>query len=204
MKKLSLFLVCSILVASVSGCAFMGQEGESGSSAASSSQPASVSEETAPAESISGAPSETASSDAGAAEEPSQDIAESASGSSAEENPTTEGLVRYDSIYDIPFADLEYENDRNSLTLNGEPWASAPGPSKLGDLCFTDGKMLIIQCFLGDLGDLTNFVWFVAPFDWKDEAPLFPEETYNKLFTRADGYTLYTDDGYQYTVTPIE
>lgn len=99
----------------------------------------------------------------------------------------------------IMFAYLEHENDRNSLSLNGEPWTSAPGASKLGDLCFTDGKILIIQCFFGDL---TNFAWSAAPFDWNDEAPRFPEETYNKLFTRAEGYTLYTDDGYSYTVTP--
>lgn len=201
MKTLSLFLVCTFLAVSASGCTFMGQEEENRASAAPSSQSASGSEEAAPSESISDAPSETVTSDAGAAQAPSQDRAESVSGS-AGESSATEGLVRYDSIYDIPFADLEYENDRNSLTLNGEPWASAPGPSKLGDLCFTDGKILIIQCFLGDLGDLTNFVWFAAPFDWNDEAPLFPEETYNKRFTRAEGYTLYTDDGYSYTVTP--
>ena len=197
MKKRSLFLVCVFLAVGASGCAFGQQDEETSASAASSSQPVSVSEETAPSESVSSAPS-----DDGAAQAPSQDRAESAFDSSAGESPTTEGLVRYDSIYDIPFADLEYEDDRNSLTLNGEPWASAPGASKLGDICFTDGKILIIQCFLGNLGDLTNFVWFAAPFDWEDEAPLFPEETYNKRFTRAEGYTLYTDDGYSYTVTP--
>lgn len=196
MKKRSLFLVCVFLAVGASGCAFGQQDEETSASAASSSQPVSVSEETAPPESVSSAPS-----DDGAAQALSLGRAESVSGS-AGESPATEGLVRYDSIYDIPFADLEYENDRNSLTLNGEPWASAPGASKLGDICFTDGKILIIQCFLGNLGDLTNFVWFAAPFDWEDEAPLFPEETYNKRFTRAEGYTLYTGDGYSYTVTP--
>ena len=194
MKKRSLFLVCVFLAVGASGCAFGQQDEETSASAASSSQPVSVSEETAPSESVSGAPSGTAASDDGVAQAPSEDRVESASESSA-----TEGLVRYDSIYDIPFADLEYEDDRNSLTLNGEPWASAPGASKLGDICFTDGKILIIQCFFGDL---TNYAWFAAPFDWEDEAPLFPEETYNKRFTRAEGYTLYTDDGYSYTVTP--
>ena len=194
MKKRSLFLVCVFLAVGASGCAFGQQDEETSASAASSSQPVSVSEETAPSESVSGAPSGTAASDDGVAQAPSEDRVESASESSA-----TEGLVRYDSIYDSPFADLEYEDDRNSLTLNGEPWASAPGASKLGDICFTDGKILIIQCFFGDL---TNYAWFAAPFDWEDEAPLFPEETYNKRFTRAEGYTLYTDDGYSYTVTP--
>lgn len=207
MRKLSLFLACFILAVSVSGCAFGQQGEESGSPAASSSQPASAgeeeveseSEETAPAESASSAPTETVSSDAGAAEEPSRDIAESASENSAAESSTSEGLVRYDSIYDIPFADLDYEMDRNALSLNGGPWISAPGPSKLGDLCFTDGKILIIQCFYGDW---PNFVWFTASFDPDYKAPYFPEETDNKLFTRAEGYTLYTDDGYSYTVTP--
>lgn len=203
MKKLSLFLACICLAAGVSGCTFGQRGGESSAPAASSSPSASASEEAAASERDSqtspAAPSGTALSDAGGAEAPSREMAESAPESSAAESSTTEGLVRYDSIYDIPFADLEYENDRNSLSLNGEPWASAPGPSKLGDLCFTDGKILIIQCFYGDL---TNFAWFAAPFDWKNEAPVFPEETYNKLFTRAEGYTLYTDDGYSYTVTP--
>ena len=192
MKKLSLFLVCTFLAVGASGCALGQQEAETSASVASS-QPVSASEEKVPSESVSSAPS-----DDGAAQALSLGRAESVSGS-AGESPATEGLVRYDSIYDIPFADLEYENDRNSLTLNGEPWASAPGASKLGDICFTDGKILIIQCFFDDL---TNYAWFAAPFDWEDEAPLFPEETYNKRFTRAEGYTLYTGDGYSYTVTP--
>lgn len=204
MRKLSVFLACFMVAVSVSGCTF-GQQGEESSSpAASSSQPASVSEEevaseseeTAPPESVSSAPTETVSSDA-AAEEPSQEIAKSASESSAAESSAAEGLVRYDSIYDIPFADLDYEMDRNALSVNGESWVAAPGPSKLGDLCFTDGKILIIQCFFGDY-----FVWFTASFDPDYKAPYFPEETDNKLFTRAEGYTLYTDDGYSYTVTP--
>lgn len=123
---------------------------------------------------------------------------ESQSGTTSDEvgkNTSSDGLVKYTSIYDIPFADLDYERDRNALSLNGEPWISAPGPSKLGDLCFTDGKILIIQCFYGDY-----FVWFTASFDSDVEAPYLPEETENKLFTHAEGYTLYTDDGYQYTV----
>lgn len=63
MKRLSLFLACVFLAAGISGCAF-GQPGEeSGSSAASSSQPVSVREEDAPPESISAAPSATASPD---------------------------------------------------------------------------------------------------------------------------------------------
>lgn len=205
MRKLALLLACFMLAASVSGCAF-GQQGEESSSPASSSsqlasvseeEVASESEETAPPGSVSSAPAETVSSDASAAEEPSQNIAESASESSAAESSASEGLVRYDSIYDIPFADLDYEMDRNALSLNGESWVAAPGPSKLGDLCFTDGKILIIQCFFDDY-----FVWFTASFDPDYKAPYFPEETDNKLFTRAEGYTLYTDDGYSYTVTP--
>lgn len=206
MRKLALFLACFMVAVSVSGCAF-GQQGEESSPpAASSSRPASVSEEevaseseeTAPAESVSSAPTETVSSDA-AAEESSQEIAESASESSAAESSASEGLVRYDSIYDIPFADLDYEMDRNALSLNGESWVAAPGPTQLGDLCFSDGKILVIQCFNRDTH---NFIWFTVSFDPDYKAPYFPEETDNKLFTRAEGYTLYTDDGYSYTVTP--
>lgn len=87
--------------------------------------------------------------------------------------------------------------DRNALSLNGESWVAAPGPTQLGDLCFSDGKILIIQCFNRDTH---NFIWFTASFDPNEKAPYFPAETDNKLFTHAEGYTLYTDDGYQYTV----
>ena len=206
MKKLSLFLACAFLTAGISGCAF-GQQGEESSSpAASSSQPASVSEEevaseseeTAPPESVSSAPTETVSPDA-AAEEPSQDIAESASESSAAESSTSEGLVRYDSIYDIPFADLDYEMDRNALSLNGESWVAAPGPTQLGDLCFSDGKILVIQCFNRDTH---NFIWFTVSFDPDYKAPISLKKQITNCLPRAEGYTLYTDDGYSYTVTP--
>lgn len=61
MRKLALFLACFMVAASVSGCAFAERRGESSSPAASSSQPASVSEEEGPQESP--APSTSASSE---------------------------------------------------------------------------------------------------------------------------------------------
>lgn len=114
------------------------------------------------------------------------------------ENAVSDGLVKYTSIYDIPFVELDYDGSRNCLSLNGEPWVAGPGPTRFGDLCFSDGKILIIQCFNNE--ESTNFSWFIDTFGQYDEATMLPDETYNKLFTYAEGYTLYTDDGYQYTV----
>ena len=123
----------------------------------------------------------------------------------SEESTNTEGLVKYDSVYDIPFIELEIANDGKDLYQNGQPWASTPGTQRFGELCFTDGKTLYIQCFLSENPE-DGFRWYWVCFDhWHEDALGFlPEETYNKLFTHADGYTLYTDDGYQYTVTPCQ
>ena len=128
-----------------------------------------------------------------------------ANANGSEETTNTEGLVKYDSVYDIPFIELGIANDGKDLTKNGQMWASTPGTQRFGELCFTDGKTLYIQCFLSENPE-DGFRWYWVCFDhWHEDALGFlPEETYNKLFTHADGYTLYTDDGYQYTVTPCK
>ncbi len=112
----------------------------------------------------------------------------------------TPTLTFYSSVHDIPNVDIDYCDNRNGLSKNGEPWFSAPGTQQFGDLCFTDGKTLYIQCFISRNSD--DFRWFYACFDHFDDEFIFPEETENKLFTHADGYTLYTDDGFSYTISP--
>lgn len=138
--------------------------------------------------------SSTSDGTAGAVTESSSETASDETG----ENAVSDGLAAYTSIYDIPFVELDYDGSRNCLSLNGEPWIAAPGNSQFGDICFSDGKILIIQCFFSE--KMTGFAWLPAGFDLNDKISAFPEETYNKLFTYAEGYTLYTDDGYQYTV----
>ena len=83
--------------------------------------------------------------------------------------------------------------------LNGESWVAAPGPTQLGDLCFSDGKILVIQCFNRDTH---NFIWFTVSFDPDYKAPISLKKQITNCLPRAEGYTLYTDDGYSYTVTP--
>lgn len=123
--------------------------------------------------------------------------------STPEPTPTpipTPTFTFYSSVHDIPNVDIGYRDNRNGLTKNGEPWFSAPGTQQFGDLCFTDGKTLYIQCFISR--DSDDFRWFYVCFDHFDDEFIFPEETKNKLFTHADGYTLYTDDGFSYTISP--
>ena len=38
----------------------------------------------------------------------------------------------------------------------------------------------------------------------KNSSTFLPEETDNQLFTHANGYTLYTDDGYEYALEPCK
>lgn len=126
-------------------------------------------------------------------------------------------LQFYDSFRDIPFVKLEYGDFREGhqvckgdLTKNGEPWVSAPGMMEFGDRCFTDGTRLWIQTYTDT--DEGTFDWFVVCFDHFDSDSIWisypTEETEffhpleNHLFTHADGYTVYTDDGYSYTVDP--
>ena len=104
-------------------------------------------------------------------------------------SPDTYTLTRYDSIYDVPYAKLDYksyvEEDGDSghytLTKDGIPWVGTPGTDQFGDICFS-----------------VNF----NHFDDED-SHFLPDETMNKLFTGADGETLYTDDGYQYKLSTM-
>lgn len=51
----------------------------------------------------------------------------------------------------------------------------------------------------------TDFRWFCVNFNHFDDedSHFLPDETMNKLFTGADGETLYTDDGYQYKLSTM-
>ncbi len=126
-------------------------------------------------------------------------------------------LQFYDSFRDVPFVDLEYETygedhtiAKGYLTKDGEPWLAAPGEMEFGERCFTDGTRIWIQTYK-DLVDGT-FDWFFACFDqhncdfswicYPTEETEFFYPLENRLLTHADGYTVYTDDGFSYTVDP--
>lgn len=62
------------------------------------------------------------------------------------------------------------------------------------------------KCFLSYNDTLsTDFRWFCVNFNHFDDedSHFLPDETMNKLFTGADGETLYTDDGYQYKLSTM-
>jgi len=141
-------------------------------------------------------------------------ISSSTSSSDTQVSPDTYTLTRYDSIYDVPYAKLDYksyvEEDGDSghytLTKDGIPWVGTPGTDQFGDICFSDGRNLYIQCFLSYNDTLsTDFRWFCVNFNHFDDedSHFLPDETMNKLFTGADGETLYTDDGYQYKLSTM-
>lgn len=132
------------------------------------------------------------------------DVNESAS--DAQASPDTDTLTRYDSIYDVPYAELDYDRGHHSLTKDGKPWVGTPGTDQFGEICFSDGHNFYIQCFLSYNDTLsTDFRWFCVNLNhFDDEDPVFlPDETENQLFTGADGDTLYTDDGYQYKLSTM-
>ena len=123
--------------------------------------------------------------------------------SDAQAFPDTYTLTRYDSIYDVPYAELDYdERGHNLLTKDGKPWLATPSGDQFGEICFSDGHNFYIQC--NDTLS-TDFRWFCANLNHFDEdRPFFlPDETENQLFTGADGDTLYTDDGYQYKLSTM-
>lgn len=123
--------------------------------------------------------------------------------SDAQAFPDTYTLTRYDSIYDFPYAELDYdERGHNSLIKDGKPWVGAPSGDQFGEICFSDGHNFYIQC--NDTLS-TDFRWFCANLNhFDDDRPVFlPDETENQLFTGADGDTLYTDDGYQYQLSTM-
>lgn len=98
------------------------------------------------------------------------------------------------------------EPEEIALTKDGIPWGGTPGTDQFGDICFSDGRNLYIQCFLSYNDTLsTDFRWFCVNFNHFDDedSHFLPDETMNKLFTGADGETLYTDDGYQYKLSTM-
>ena len=118
------------------------------------------------------------------------------SASDAQASPDTDTLTRYTSIYDVPYAELDYDRGHHFLTKDGKPWVGTPGTDQFGEICFSDGHNFYIQC--NDTLS-TDFRWFCVNLNhFDDEGPVFlPDETENQLFTGADGDTLYTEDGYQ-------
>ena len=123
--------------------------------------------------------------------------------SDAQASPDTYTLTRYTSIYDVPYAELDYdERGHNSLTKDGKPWVGAPSGDQFGEICFSDGHNFYIQC--NDTLS-TDFRWFCANLNhFDDDRSVFlPDETANQLFTGADGDTLYTEDGYQYQLSTM-
>lgn len=131
----------------------------------------------------------------------SSDVNESTS--DAQAFPDAYTLTRYDSIYDFPYAELDYdERGHNALIKDGKPWLATPSGDQFGEICFSDGHNFYIQC--NDTLS-TDFRWFCANLNhFDDDRPVFlPDETANQLFTGADGDTLYTDDGYQYKLSTM-
>ena len=130
-------------------CACSAQNvGDSGSQAASSAPVSSAPSENnlpestaAPAVSDS-QPSAPAESTA-ASSDINSDATSSADSQSSEETYT---LTRYESVCDVPYANLDYEvyggegveEGRHGLTKDGVPWVAPPGAAQFGDICFSD------------------------------------------------------------------
>ena len=124
------------------------------------------------------------------------------SASDTQASPDTDTLTRYTSIYDVPYAELDYDRGHHFLTKDGKPWVGTPGTDQFGEICFSDGHNFYIQC--NDTLS-TDFRWFCVNLNhFDDEDSVFlPDETENQLFTGADGDTLYTEDGYQYKLSTM-
>lgn len=104
------------------------------------------------------------------------------------------------------YVEEDGDSGHYTLTKDGIPWVGTPGTDQFGDICFSDGRNLYIQCFLSYNDTLsTDFRWFCVNFNHFDDedSHFLPDETMNKLFTGADGETLYTDDGYQYKLSTM-
>lgn len=104
------------------------------------------------------------------------------------------------------YVEEDGDSGHYTLTKDGIPWGGTPGTDQFGDICFSDGRNLYIQCFLSYNDTLsTDFRWFCVNFNHFDDedSHFLPDETMNKLFTGADGETLYTDDGYQYKLSTM-
>lgn len=207
MKKVIPLLSVLLCVLAFSACTDI-SAASSDVSAQGSSEPSSVLK---PAES---APTQSDSS-AGSA----PDVSSTAMPSSASSEPPVQ-LCFYDSFRDIPFVSLDYEMGvdgllyKGGLEKNGELWCAAPGLMEFGERCFTDGTRLWIQVYQYPRDD---FDWWHICFDhfncdygWTNITETVGDPPYahtqvtyplkNKIFTHAEGYTIYTDDGFSYTV----
>jgi len=96
---------------------------------------------------------------------------------------------------------------QESLAANVETSAQYISRIERGQVCPSlEFLYLYIQCFLSYNDTLsTDFRWFCVNFNHFDDedSHFLPDETMNKLFTGADGETLYTDDGYQYKLSTM-
>ena len=207
MKKKIYLLAGALFVFSLCSCSMQiatdGNHRESSSATTSNSSEAPSISENSTSSDVSISDSATASPSVtpDGISSSTSDVNESTS--DAQAPPDTYTLTRYTSIYDVPYAELDYdERGHNSLTKDGKPWVGAPSGDQFGEICFSDGHNFYIQC--NDTLS-TDFRWFCANFNhFDDDRPFFlPEETENQLFTGADGDTLYTDDGYQYKLSTM-
>lgn len=132
----------------------------------------------------------------------------------------TSEITFYDSIYDVPYAELEYEYLRDdetgeyddtsfNLIKNGKPWVACPSYYRFGEKCFSDGHNFYIQAlYYNDEGEVLDFYWFCVNFNHFDEKDItkmgkdneIHDVTDDKLFIGARGDTLYTADGFEYTL----
>lgn len=122
---------------------------------------------------------------------------DSDSSSSPALQATDSPIQFYSSIEDVPYAELGYANDRKDLTKDGELWIASP--YRFGEYCFSDGKTLFIQIDAREnADDPEDFYWLAFCFDHfhpTGDPMVFPVESYNKLYVRAEGYTVFTDSG---------
>lgn len=136
-------------------------------------------------ESVSQPPADSSSSD------------DPASSASPVSQPADSPIQFYSSIEDVPYAELGYANDRKDLTKDGELWIAAP--YRFGEYCFSDGKTLFIQIDAREnADDPEDFYWLSFCFDHfhpTGNPMVFPVESYNKLYVRAEGYTVFTESG---------
>ena len=207
MKNKIYWLVGTLFVFSLCSCSMQiatdGNHRESSSATTSNSSEApSISENSTSSDvSISDSAAASPSVTPDGISSSSSDVNESTS--DAQAFPDAYTLTRYDSIYDFPYAELDYdERGHNLLTKDGKPWLATPSGDQFGEICFSDGHNFYIQC--NDTLS-TDFRWFCANLNhFDDDRPVFlPDETANQLFTGADGDTLYTDDGYQYKLSTM-
>lgn len=109
MKKRCLFLLGFFLTVFASGCAVTLPFHKSESTSVSSSEDLPADDES----NVEFIP--------GGTQPPSDTPLGNASEENGLENASTDDLVKYDSIYDIPFVSLDFTDNGNCLTKNGQP-----------------------------------------------------------------------------------